>query len=75
MGAHGQVYKPGANLRSDEYAGEYSTGNRSALVLYSVILFLEVAMPGELPQKTIAGILKVLPMGVTFIDENDIIRY
>lgn len=32
-------------------------------------------MPGELPQKTIAGILKVLPMDVTFVDENDIIRY
>ena len=44
-------------------------------MLYSVILFLEVAMPGELPQKTIAGILKVLPMDVTFVDENDIIQY
>ena len=32
-------------------------------------------MPGELPQKTIAGILKVLPMDVTFVDENDIIQY
>jgi len=44
-------------------------------VLYSVILLQEVAVPGELPQKTIADILKALPMGITFVDENDIIRY
>jgi DUF438 domain-containing protein len=44
-------------------------------MLYSVILFLEIAMPGELPQETIAGILKSLPMDVTFVDEHDIIRY
>ena len=32
-------------------------------------------MPGELPQETIAGILKALPMDVTFVDEHDVIRY
>ena len=32
-------------------------------------------MPGELLQKTIASILKALPMDVTFVDEHDIIRY
>ena len=32
-------------------------------------------MPGELPQETIASILKALPMDVTFVDEHDVIRY
>jgi uncharacterized protein len=32
-------------------------------------------MPGELPAGTIAEVLKALPLDITFIDENDVIRY
>jgi DUF438 domain-containing protein len=32
-------------------------------------------MPGKLPAGTIADILKSLPLDITFVDENDIIRY
>ena len=32
-------------------------------------------MPGELPADTLSNILSALPLDITYIDRNDIIRY